>query len=131
MKQLENSESERSFAKSSRLHFDKEEVEDELRNVAVRSKMSFFKSSVVIYRGEECEIAIRSLELVNHERRKIVIYVNNKRKHDTSFNISYKCDKQYYEMSISKKIGVIDAERQGREEIEVRLVSKTDLDSVI
>jgi len=47
------------------MHYDKEEMENELKNSAIRTKISFFRSSMVIYRGEECDVAIKSLELVN------------------------------------------------------------------
>lgn len=66
----------------SNIRFNKSEAENEDRNIEIRSKLSFFKNQVVLYRGPEFDIAIKSLDVFDLSRRKCCIYVNNKDKYD-------------------------------------------------
>lgn len=52
---------------------------DEEKNHICREKIAFFKKSMVLYKGEEFDIAFKRSDL-NYEmdRLRVIIYVNNK-----------------------------------------------------
>jgi hypothetical protein len=68
-------------------------------------------------------VALKSFEVINQERQKIIIYVNNKQETDQSVHIAYKLDSNYYRLDVLKKLEHIDYGRQGREEIQVTLLN--------
>lgn len=49
---------------SSFYKFNKSSVKNDSKAVAIKSKISFFKKSMIIYRGEDFEIAVKSAEVV-------------------------------------------------------------------
>ena len=115
----------------SNIRFNKAEAENEDRNIEIRSKLSFFKPQVVLYRGAEFEVAIKSFDVFDLSRRKCYIYVNNKDKYDREVEIEYIYDSGYYGINVLKKLKEIKGLRQDREEVEVKLRDKNDFDSLI
>lgn len=99
--------------------------------MAIKSKISFFKRSMIIYRGEDFEIAVKSADVVTLQVKKITIYVNNKSINPKSISLDYSFDTAYYELTITRKLAIVEPGSQGKEEVEVKLINKTDLDSLI
>ncbi len=48
------------------------------KSIALKSKVSFFKPSMIIYRGHDVEIAVKSVDIIKLTSKKIVIYIQNK-----------------------------------------------------
>jgi hypothetical protein len=48
----------------SNIRFNKRETEDREANIAIRSTLAFFRNHMVIYRGKEFEVAVRTFDLV-------------------------------------------------------------------
>ena len=103
-----------SMGEASNLRFGESEVADEAKNIAIRSKLSFFRRSLVLYRGADMEVAVRSSDLVDYERRKISIYVNNRDRFEREASIEYKFNPDYYGLRVSKKLQIVQGRTQER-----------------
>lgn len=86
---------------------------------------------MIIYKSQDFEIAVKSSDIIQLELKKISIYVNNKSNLQKNVNLEYKYDRNYYEVKTRKKLTEVEGNNQGREEVEVRLRSESDLDSLI
>lgn len=57
--------------------------------------------------------------------------MNNRDRFEIKASIKYKYNHHYYDLKIIKKLHEIDGKTQAREEIEVSLINKDDLDEII
>lgn len=46
--------------------------------IALKSKVGFFRPSMIIYRGSDVEIAVKSVDIVKLSSKKVIIYIQNK-----------------------------------------------------
>lgn len=57
--------------------------------------------------------------------------MQNKSNSSKPVKLEYKFDTTYYELKINRKLDMIERNSQGKEEVEVKLINTTDLDSLI
>jgi hypothetical protein len=70
---------------------------------------------MVIHKGEDYEVAVKSVDIVHLEKKRISIYINNKERNQQTVNFEYKFDPNYYELNVAKKLASVDGYNQGKE----------------
>lgn len=114
------------------LNLDQSELHDEEKNHVCREKIAFFKKAMVIYKGQDFDIAFKRSDL-NHEldRLRIILYVNNKIPAKADCKVEYDFERDDFDLVVRKKLERVEGRGQGREEIEITLRNSTDLGSLI
>ena len=98
---------------------------------ATRNKVAFFKSSLVLIRNSDVEIAYKRSELNESlDKVRLIFYVNNKTPHNVPVNFSYQPQSEYFYVHVAEKLSMVRGNSQGREVVEVTLVSSVDLNGV-
>ncbi len=93
--------------------------------------MAFFKNSLVLVRNSEVEIAFKKSDMNERmDKVRIILYVYNKTPVQKMANINYEYQQEYFDIRVKEKLTRIPSKGQGREELEVSLISKVDLNGV-
>lgn len=85
---------------------------------------------MVIHKDSEFDIAIKK-KYISEDKIKIFIYINNKTGIDKQVELKYDFDTSYYKMDIVKKVYAVEKRKQSRQEIEISLDNRQDIDSLI
>lgn len=98
---------------------------------STRNKVAFFKNSLVLVREHELEIAYKRSEMNQAlDKLRLIFYVNNKTPSKRSVDFSYEYQQQYFAITVIEKLTAVEGNAQGREVVEVELISKDDLNGV-
>jgi hypothetical protein len=93
--------------------------------------VAFFKNSLVLVRNSEVEIAFKKSDMNERmDKVRIILYVYNKTPAQKMANINYEYQQEYFDIRVKEKLTRIPSKGQGREELEVSLISKVDLNGV-
>lgn len=61
---------------------------------------------------------------------RLIIYIHNKSPNPKRIYISYEYQHEYFDLNVQEKLVKVEPRSQGREVLEVTLISKTDLNGV-
>ncbi len=64
------------------------------------------------------------------DKLRIIFYINNKSSSSKAVNFHYEYQEQYFNIKVAEKLSMVEAGAQGREVVEVELISKNDLNGV-
>lgn len=98
---------------------------------ATRNKVAFFKSSGLIVREQDFEIAYKRTEANNQASNRVILYFNNKTNQPHRINVKYEWEPNYYDLMVSEKVNEVGGLKQAREVVEVQLRNGNDINSVI
>lgn len=98
---------------------------------AIRNKVAFFKSSGLIVREQDFEIAYKRTEANNQASNRIILYFNNKTNQPHRISVKYEWEPNYYDLMVSEKVNEVGGLKQAREVVEVQLMNGNDINSVI
>lgn len=84
------------------------ELTDPAKNLTLRSKLAFFKKSMLLVHHPDFELAFKRSELFDMSLVKLVLYFNNKTSSSKAVSIIYSYDENYYRITVLDKLIRVD-----------------------